>query len=132
MRAYLEQQEWLKNSFITKAFPSMVESSQKLGNLECTGKLVGKWLCSKPITGTSASFSSSSRQLIWSWSSLQLFLPESLLCTLAFLRYFACPGKMAHSESDDIQRLSEYILSCLPGCLKSFPAGWTSEETLTQ
>lgn len=66
---------------------------KNLGNLECTAKPLGKWLCSKPLTGTSASFSASSRQRLWSQSSLQLFLPESLLCTLAFLSILLSLGR---------------------------------------
>lgn len=81
MRAYLEQQEWIKDIFITKACSSMVESSQKLGTLECTAKLVGKWLCSKPLTGTQLHF----LLLLDNWSGL------SLLCSYSCLRVFFVP-----------------------------------------
>jgi hypothetical protein len=59
-------------------------------------------------------------------------LGSALLKLLAFT---ADTGKRGPSESGQFQGVLEAVLSCLPSCLKMFPAGWDvsiSEETTTQ
>ena len=76
------------------------------------------------------------------WSGLRIFFTASLVWESsqlnpvweglsAFIAYY---GGEEPSESGQFQGLLEVLLSCLPFCLKSFPAAWNvsfSEVTVT-
>jgi hypothetical protein len=94
VRRYLQSQKGLKDNCITKAHPSMGDSSQSWepGAHSTACRKLNGWRVPFPGASVGLNFFqaallalASSRQLVWSDSSLQLSLLESLLCCLALL-----------------------------------------------
>ena len=134
MRGKVQEQKCLKDNCITKPSPNKASSSQSwepAGRSTCwrlsfSGASVGLNLFQAAQLVSVSSKKLSGRSINQSFSTSIFRESSSQLCFTSSgqdSQFSLTTSREGLSESGEFQGFSEVILSCLPFCLRSFPAG---------